>query len=106
MPEIGTGYAKDDPFKFQARMHQSIFRANHLNANWEVYGNRLAKDDALTGKNFYAGYDGVFVEVRKRYPLAYSPLYYDMLRSQHIPWDLFIPLRFEPDFALALINGV
>ena len=71
---------------FRARLHQSRFRVERLMAGWKDYGNRPAEKDALVGKNFYSDCD-VFQAVQVRYPLKYSPLYYDMLRSEHIPFD-------------------
>lgn len=102
--DIGPQYKKDDLFKAKARLHQSIFRAGFLRADYKDYGNRLAIDDALLGMNFYLGFDGLFDEVKARYPLGYTELYYDMLRSEHIPFNLFIPLKQEKLLGAGILN--
>lgn len=102
--ELGPQYFKDDSFKAKARLHQSLYRKNILKANYSDYGNRLAEKEALEGKNFYLGLNGIFEGVQKRYKLKYSPLYFDMLRSEHIPFNFFIPFNYYPDLARAIIN--
>lgn len=91
----GQQYSGDDSFKSTARLHQSKYRKDILNADFKDYGNRLAEQDALSGKNFYLELPGLFDEVKKRFPLKYSRLYYDMLRSEHIPFNFFIPLKLQ-----------
>ncbi len=101
-------YALDDDFKRQARLHQSKFRARVLKAGCQDYGNRLAGSDALQGKNFYLGFPQIFEAVRRDHPLRpavrTSPLYFDMLRSEHIPYNFFVPLRLDPELAKWIFN--
>ncbi len=106
--EWGYQYAVDDDFKRQARLHQSRFRAQVLKADCQDYGNRLADSDALQGKNFYPGFPQIFEAVRRDHPLRptarASPLYLDMLRSEHIPYNFFVPLRLDPELAKRIFN--
>ncbi len=90
---FGPQYRGDDEFKTRARLHQSRFRVEELKVlNYNEYGNRLAPEDATAGKNFYPS-SGVIEAVRDRYELADTALCRDMLRSEHIPFNLFAPLR-------------
>lgn len=95
MQDFGPQYSKDiltDPTGFlkRARMHQSKFRAITLCAPFDTYGNYLTKEDGEKGKNFYPGF-GIF-EAVKRYRRYNKNLYSNMLRSEHIPFNFFIPL--------------
>ena len=95
MQEIGGQYSKDDRtdpsgFLRRARLHQSIFRANYLDLPYDTYGNYLTKEDGENGKNFYDGF-GIFDAVKK-YRKYNKPLYSNLLRSEHIPFNIFIPL--------------
>ena len=57
-----------------------------------AYGNRLCTADALAGKNFYP-WPGMLAAIERRYGLADTKLSFDMLRSEHIPFNFFVPLR-------------
>lgn len=50
---LGKQYPKDDTFKTKARLHQSKYRAEILQVDFDEYGNRLTKTDAETNLNFY-----------------------------------------------------
>jgi hypothetical protein len=95
----------DSSFKAKARLHQSKFRENFLKADCERYGNQLSENAALSGKNFYSGYD-IFKLADSRFPAKYSPLYYDMLRSEHIPFNFFAPFRVESQFSVNVLNSL
>jgi hypothetical protein len=95
MKEIGQQYSKDDKtdpsgFLKRARLHQSVFRAKYLDLPFDTYGNYLTKEDGENGKNFYDGF-GIFDAVKK-YRKYNKPLYSNLLRSEHIPFNFFIPL--------------
>ena len=96
MHEIGQQYSKDDRtdpsgFLRRARLHQSVFRTKYLNLAFDTYGNYLTKEDGEKGKNFYDGF-GIFEAVKIKYPKYNKPLYSNLLRSEHIPFNIFIPL--------------
>jgi hypothetical protein len=91
----GPQYPEDDVtdpsgFLRQARRHQSAFRARYLELPFDTYGNYLIKEDGEKGKNFYDGF-GIF-EAVKKYRKYNKQLYTNMLRSEHIPFNFFIPL--------------
>ncbi|MBN2285184.1 MAG: hypothetical protein JXI43_01955 [Tissierellales bacterium] len=92
MIEIGKQYSKDDKFKAAARLHQSKYRVNVLKVDCNKYGNRLKEIDAIALLNYYDSL-GVREVLRSRYR-NYSELRdADMLRSEHIPFNFFAPLR-------------
>lgn len=107
--EIGLQYKKDnvdDPSGFlaRARLHQSRYRADVLGVPCDKYGNFLQKADAWDrGLNFYDDF-GVFEAVKKRYPKYSKPLYANMLRSEHIPFNLFIPLKKNLDYCWEVLR--
>ncbi|MBN2238171.1 MAG: hypothetical protein JW712_00215 [Dehalococcoidales bacterium] len=102
--DYGPQYSREHEFKARARLHQSRFRVHNLHADYFEYGNCLSEEDALEGKNFYTAFEGLFDEVKKRYFPKYNRLYRDMLRSEHIPFNFFIPLKFEPELAKDIFN--
>jgi len=95
--EIGKQYELDDHFKRAARLHQSKFRRDILSVDFNEYGNRLLDID----KRLLNYYDqlGVRASLRERYPKYSKKRDADMLRSEHIPFNLFGPLK--NDFRLA-----
>ena len=108
MQETGPQYLKDnstDPTGFlrKARLHQSRFRALTLNLPYDTYGNYLTESDGKAGKNFYDGFD-VFKAVEKRYPKYSKPLYSNMLRSEHIPFNLFVPFCKDKEYCKKVLN--
>ena len=101
-------YPEDDEFKAKARLHQSRFRVNHLHADFQDKETKLSELDALAGKNFYLAWDGLFDEVTKRYSksgrIKYTPLLYDMLRSEHIPFNFFVPIKHDAELGRHILN--
>lgn len=101
---LGNQYSKDDTFKAKARLHQSHYRSKHFKVDFDEYGNRLTKEDALKYLNFYPCL-GVIETLKKRYPKYSKGLYADMLRSEHIPFNLFAPLKQDLNFAKKVFNS-
>jgi hypothetical protein len=93
LTDFGPQYRLDDDFKRRARLHQSRFRALTLGLpECRGYGNRLCTVDALAGKNFHP-WPGMLAAIERRYGRADTKLTFDMLRSEHIPFNFFVPLR-------------
>ncbi len=84
-------------------MHQSKYRAIKLDVPADSYGNYLTQEDAAKGLNFYNDFN-IFQEVKKRYPNYSKPLYANMLRSEHIGFNLFIPFKSDLDFGKQVFN--
>jgi hypothetical protein len=91
MDKHGNQYKHDDAFKAAARLHQSRFRANVLQVDWIDYGNRLRDSDAKALLNYYDRLN-VRKVLRNRYRSYSKTRDSDMLRSEHIPFNIFAPL--------------
>ena len=91
MSSIGPQYEHDDHFKAAARLHQSAYRAKVLKVGFDKYGNRLTEWAGRALLNYYDGL-GVREALRQRYPTYTKSRDADMLRSEHIPFNLFAPL--------------
>jgi hypothetical protein len=110
MIEIGKQYMTEDNrfdksgFKSKARLHQSKFRAERLKVPYENYGNYLTQSDAEKGLNFYN--DFAIFEAVEAYRTYNKPLYSNMLRSEHIPFNFFIPLRFDLNYCKNILNEI
>lgn len=89
--KIGTQYKPDDKFKAAARLHQSKYRAEVLQVEFEDYGNRLNDFDAQALLNYYDKLNSQKA-LRDRYPFYSKKRDADMLRSEHIPFNLLAPL--------------
>ena len=94
-------YDFDDSFKKKARLHQTLFRENVLNVGCNIYGNRLKDNDAYL--NYYPKL-GVLEDKLKRYPNYSSKRDADMLRSEHIPFNVFSPLKLDFELAKNTFN--
>lgn len=101
--EIGNQYKKDDAFKAAARLHQSKFRANVLGVDYNEYGNRLVDEDAKEMLNYYEKLN-CRASLKNRYPSYSKKRDADMLRSEHIPFNLLAPLELEKEIAVKIIN--
>lgn len=103
-PETGPQYKKDDPFKARARLHQSKFRAEILQVAYDEYGNRLCDKDAKNLLNYYPELNCREV-LRQRYPGYSKKRDADMLRSEHIPFNLLAPFLIRKDLGLSMIQN-
>lgn len=91
MDKYGKQYELDDKYKKEARLHQSKYRENVLKVGWENYGNRINEVDAKLLLNYFDGL-GVRMVLRNRYRSFSKTRDTDMLRSEHIPFNLLGPL--------------
>lgn len=91
-------------FKDNAREHQTIYfgekvnQSNIKNRKGRAQAHWLTDIAAASGMNFYNGYN-IFAEAKaSRGNKKDTPeWFYDTLRSQHIPFNFFIPLEKEVD---------
>jgi len=98
----------DGDFKNLARQHQIEYRNSVLSKPAGEYPTWLNADDARQGHNLYLNWPGLFEAAKKRYEpdKKLTDVYQDMLRSEHIPLNLFVPLQHEisnPD-TLSFLN--
>lgn len=101
--EIGIQYQLDDEFKALARLHQSKYRAEVLCVDFEDYGNRLNDSDAQKLLNYYDKLNSRKC-LRDRYPSYSKKRDADMLRSEHIPFNLLAPLDTKRESAIYVIS--
>lgn len=107
----------DKPFKKAARSKQSLFREEYLKVGFDPsnrfgkYGAFLLPEDADAGLNFYEGFRSDILHlIRKRYPklttAQHAGLYANMLRSEHIPWNVFVPMKADLQAATKVFNDI
>ena len=100
--EPGRQYSRDDEFKKRARTHQSEYRANILKVDYENYGNRLKDEEAQKDLIYYDGLNCRAV-LRKRFPRYSKKRDADMLRSEHMPFNLLAPLETDTEAPKGII---
>ncbi|MBM3404212.1 MAG: hypothetical protein FJY10_04910 [Bacteroidetes bacterium] len=98
-------YLSDYDFKRNCRNHQSRFRSEVLKVWFDRYINVLLDEDGKKGMNFYSGFY-IFSSVKNRYPGFRKPLYCNLLRSEHIPFNFFIPLDRDKEFGKQVFNEI
>ena len=102
--EFGPQYSPDDAFKARARLHQSKYRAEVLRVDYNKYGNRLDDDDGKKLLNYYDRLNSR-VTLRQRYPSYSARRDADMLRSEHIPFNLIAPLATNKLLAAKILSS-
>jgi len=102
----GPKVKNDSKFKAKARLYQSKYRHNVLNlhSQFDEYGSILCEESGREGKNFFNGLR-IFDEVQERYKFQ-KLLHCNMLRSQHIPFNFFTPLKNNNDLAIFVFNDL
>ncbi len=102
----GKKYRYDDEFKAKARAHQFAFRENELNDFFDEKNPQviLSPDAAKQGLIFCDIYRELIKSKVKSFKS--SALFSNMLRSEHIPYNIFIPLEEDLDAAVMLFNEI
>jgi hypothetical protein len=91
-------------FKLLAKNHQIYFKEKYIEKKYCKYKTWLSKQSRLAGKNFYNDFD-IFATAEKRYPTGKEiNVFSDMLRSEHIPLNLFVPLRHDLKYCKDVFN--
>lgn len=90
-------------FKQKCREQQSKFRSKELEADKDIYDNMLQDEDGKRGLNFYDGF-GIRDLVRK-IPFR-KQFHCNLLRSEHIPHNFFIPLNQNKEFRKQVFNDL
>lgn len=95
-------------FKQAAKKHQVSWREQNIRKEYNTYVTWLTDKDGNEGKNFFDSENelglGIFQAVKERYPNYYVDLYSDTLRSEHIPFNLFVPFRKDLEFCKNVFN--
>lgn len=92
-------------FKERARRHQINFREDILKAGKGEKEYHLSDADALRGSIFFEEL-GILQAAQKRYPnfANKKACFANMLRSEHIPFNFFVPLANDLRYAGGVIN--
>ena len=101
--EIGPQYEFDDEFKAKARLHQSRYRTEVFKVGFNTYGNRLTESDGKALLNYYDKLN-VHSVLRNKYPKYSKKRDADMLRSEHIPFNMFAPLKDYPELTKRILQ--
>ena len=99
-------YKFDDEFKRKARAHQFKFRDEILRVSYDDKNPQvmLTPEAAKDGLIFYDGYRDY---IRKKVPdFRATALYSNMLRSEHIPFNIFTPMELDKSGAVNLFNKI
>jgi hypothetical protein len=103
---MGKTYRYDDEFKARARAHQFAFKEEVLNDFYDEKSPQviLSPSAAMQGLIFCDAYRDL---IRSRVK-AFKPtmLFSNMLRSEHIPYNIFTPMEDDLDAALSLFSEV
>jgi hypothetical protein len=98
-------------FKSFAREHQIYFREKYIEKEYNKYKTWLTLKSSINGNNFFDGFN-IFTIAKQRYPIKSIEIlsrdeinvFSDMLRSEHIPLNFFIPLRNDLGFCRNIFN--
>ena len=98
-------------FKNFAKSHQVSYREKNIEKDYNKFVTWLSQNASILGNNFYSDF-GIFETAKKRYPIKNSrfltrgeiDVFSDMLRSEHIPLNLFVPLKFDLIYCKNIFN--
>lgn len=95
-------------FKELARCHQIEFRKEVLKVEEGAYETHLTESDALQGLIFYNGFK-IFEVAKERlnpHLEQNKACFANMLRSEHIPFNFFVPLIYDLGYAKDILNKI
>jgi hypothetical protein len=92
-------------FKERARRHQIKFREDVLKVGYDGFETILTDADAQKGIIFFDGFK-INEYAQNRYPhfKLKEACFANMLRSEHIPFNFFVPLSKNLEYARAVLN--
>ena len=101
-------YRLDDPFKTKARAHQFAFKEEVLN---DFYNEKnpqviLSPDSAKNGLIFCDIYRDFIRSRIDNKTFKTTALFSNMLRSEHIPYNIFTPMEEDLNGATTLFNHI
>ena len=102
----GKTYRYDDEFKAKARAHQFAFRENELNDFYDEKNPQviLSPNAAKQGLIFCDTYRVLIKSKVKSF--KNSVLFSNMLRSEHIPYNIFTPMEEDLNASAMLFNQI
>lgn len=95
-------------FKELARRHQIKYRKEVLKVDAGAHETHLTEADALKGLIFYNGFNifGVAKERLNPHLEQNKACFANMLRSEHIPFNFFVPLMQDLKYAKDIFNKI
>ena len=104
----GKTYRHDDAFKAKARAHQFEYKElvlndYHTEKNPQVI---LSEQSARQGLIFCEEYRDLILTKVQLKSFGVSALFSNMLRSEHIPYNIFTPMEEDLNHAAALFNEI
>lgn len=101
-------YKYDTIWQAKARKHQSDFRDKEMkvpavpnSSKSGCYGNVISKDDGNKGVNFYKPF---WNEIKKDLNGKTGAILTNVLRSEHIPYNIFFPMKHDLQKAALLFR--
>lgn len=103
---------RKESFKNYARKHQIKWKIKNIGASFDRYETWLHYDDAQMGMNFFDPqnhfgfniFKGSNISVMSRYSKYRKSLCADILRSEHIPFNFFVPFDKDHEFFKNVLN--
>ena len=100
-----------ETFKRKAREHQVQFRENELGVGFYKYPNVLNFADARKGLIFFEGFrreimDELSKPVSKTSAAPSAQMLTNLLRSEHIPYNIFFPMKKDLEGCKKLFNTI
>lgn len=100
-----------EDFRRKAREHQIDFRKNELGVGFYKYPNVLKLNDAKKGLIFFEGFRKEILDELKKpvAPTSTVPsgqMLTNLLRSEHIPYNIFFPMRNDLEGCKRLLNKI
>lgn len=101
-------YRYDDVFKAQARAHQFEYKESVLNDFYNEKNPRviLSEQSSKQGLIFCEEYRDLILQKGNFKTFGTSALFSNMLRSEHIPYNVFTPMEEDLDNAALLFNEI
>lgn len=98
-------------FKRTARKLQIWWRKNVLNVGYQTYENVLCKSDAQLGLVFYEGFRKDILKylaqpIPKTSSVPSGQMLTNMLRSEHIPYNIFFPMQYDKEGCRMVFNDL
>ncbi len=100
-----------EAFKREAREHQIHFRETELEVGYYKYPNVLKLNDAKKGLIFFEGFRKEILAKLKK-PIAETSaapsgqMLTNLLRSEHIPYNIFFPMKHDLEGCKRLFNKI
>ena len=108
---MGVRRLSYEGFKRKARAHQIDFRENELEVGFDTFPNVLPESKAREGLIFFKGFrEEIMAELKK--PVAPTSTHYsgqmltNLLRSEHIPYNIFFPMKKDMEGTKRLFNKI